>query len=382
VYLARPIPSWFWAPAVGEFHFDGWADAVLSGEFEMKKNLVIVAAIAGIGLFAAGGITRSASRAVSAAPVAAATPSRTVQFSYVIHVPAVPEGSRELRVWAPMPYQDLYQAVSDLKIESPVPYKMHREAEYGDQYAYMTIAAAHAKAPFDIHVSFHATRSERRVALTGASDTVDQPIISVARFLQPDALVPIDGVIAELSQQQTKGVSLPLDKARKIYDYVIATMHYDHDGTEWGRGDALWACNSKHGNCTDFHSLFIGMARAAGIPARFEIGFPLPLDKTEGAITSYHCWAEFYVGGIGWIPIDASEAWKHKEKIDFFFGGLDVNRVMFTLGRDIELTPPQKGGPLNYSVYPYAELDGAPFAGLKEDYSFRDVSAAASHSGN
>jgi transglutaminase-like putative cysteine protease len=382
VYLARPIPSWFCAPAVGEFHFDGWADAVPSGEFEMKKNLVIVTTIAGIGLFAAGGITRSASRAVSAAPVAASTPTRTVQFSYVIHVPAVPEGSHELRLWAPMPYQDLYQAISDLKIESPVPYKMHREAEYGDQYAYMTIAAVHAKAPFDIHVSFRATRSERRVALTGASDTVDQPIISVARFLQPDALVPIDGVIAELSQQQTKGVSLPLDKARKIYDYVIATMHYDHDGTDWGRGDALWACNSKHGNCTDFHSLFIGMARAAGIPARFEIGFPLPLDKTEGAITSYHCWAEFYVGGIGWIPIDASEAWKHKEKIDYFFGGLDVNRVMFTLGRDIELTPPQKGGPLNYSVYPYAEMDGTPFTGLKEDYSFRDVATGASHSGN
>jgi transglutaminase-like putative cysteine protease len=362
---------------VAEFHLDGLAEEPRTGEFAMKRNLAAVALLAdvallaGVALLGAAGISRTAIHAS-----AAATPSRTVQFSYVIHVPAIPEGSHELRLWAPMPYQDLYQSVADLKIESPVPYKMHRDTAYGDQYAYMTIAAARAKAPFDIHVSFRATRSERRVALTGASDTVDKPIISVDRFLQPDALVPVDGVIAELSQQETKGVTLPLDKARKIYDYVIATMHYDHDGTDWGRGDAVWACNSKHGNCTDFHSLFIGMARAQGIPARFEIGFPLPLDKTEGAITSYHCWAEFYIGGIGWIPIDASEAWKHKEKIDYFFGGLDVNRVMFTLGRDIELTPPQKGGPLNYSVYPYAELDGAPFTGLKEDYSFRDAGAA------
>ena len=134
------------------------------------------------------------------------------------------------------------------------------------------------------------------------------PAIATARFLQPDRLVPIDGVIENISQQETQGVTAPLDKARHIYNYVIATMHYDHNGTGWGHGDAVWACDSKHGNCTDFHSLFIGMARAAGIPARFEIGFPLPTNAHDGAITSYHCWAQFYVQGIGWIPIDASEA--------------------------------------------------------------------------
>jgi transglutaminase-like putative cysteine protease len=344
----------------------------------MKKILAFVAIALSVGLFSANDIFRTA---VQAAP---ATPSRTLQFSYVVHVPALPAGSHELRLWLPLPYQDLYQSISQLRVDSPVPYVMRQDSEYNDRYAYLKIGATNAKKPFDIRVSFQVKRFEHRVALTGASDTVDQPIVSVARFLQPDRLVPIDGVISDLSQQQTERATLPLEKARKIYDYVIATMHYDHDGTEWGRGDALWACNSKHGNCTDFHSLFIGMARSAGIPARFEIGFPLPPDVHEAAITSYHCWAEFYIGGIGWIPIDASEAWKHKEKTDYFFGGLDVNRVMFTMGRDIQLTPPQKGGPLNYSVYPYAELDGTPFTDLKEEYSFRDdgAPAAAAHTGN
>jgi transglutaminase-like putative cysteine protease len=367
---------------MAEFQFDKRTEASLTGEFAMKKVLAVVAVLASFGLLSVKGISRSAFPAAAAA--GAAVPSRSFQFTYVIHVPAMPEGSRELRLWAPMPYQDLYQSISQLRVESPVPYVMRRDSEYSDQYAYFVIGATHAKAPFDIRVSFHAKRFEHRVALTGASDTVDQPIISTARFLEPDQMVPINGLISDLSRQQTDRTTLPLDKARKIYDYVIATMHYDHDGTDWGRGDALWACNSKHGNCTDFHSLFIGMARAAGIPARFEIGFPLPADSHEAAITSYHCWAEFYVGGIGWIPIDASEAWKHKEKIDYFFGGIDVNRVMFTLGRDIELTPPQKGGLLNYSVYPYAELDGTPFTGLKQEYSFRDDGAAAgaSRSGN
>ncbi len=202
--------------------------------------------------------------------------------------------------------------------------------------------------------------------------------IDVARFLRPDRLVPINGEIAELSREQTQGVTDPLEKARKIYDYVIATMHYDHDGSGWGRGDAVWACNSKHGNCTDFHSLFIAMARAAGIPARFEIGFPLPASAHEGPITSYHCWAEFYVDGAGWIPVDASEAWKNPAKKDYFFGATDTNRVMFSLGRDIRLNPPQSGDPLNYFVYPYAELDARAFTQLTSEISFRDTATIAS----
>src|SRR6267142_1667369 len=102
------------------------------------------------------------------------------------------------------------------------------------------------------------------------------------RYLEPNNLVPLAGTIAELSHQQTAGDTAPLQKARHIYDYVVATMRYDKTGEGWGRGDAVWACTSKHGNCTDFHSLFIGMMRSAGIPARFEIGFPLPEGKSEG----------------------------------------------------------------------------------------------------
>jgi hypothetical protein len=68
----------------------------------------------------------------------------------------------------------------------------------------------------------------------------------------------------------------------------------------------IYACEVGRGNCTDFHSLFIGLARAAGIPARFVMGFPLPVGQSEGGITGYHCWAEFYDEGLGWVPLDAS----------------------------------------------------------------------------
>jgi len=69
--------------------------------------------------------------------------------------------------------------------------------------------------------------------------------------------------------------------------------------------------------------------------------------------------------------VDASEAWKHPEKKNYFFGGHDDNRLQFSIGRDIRLDPSQQGEPLNYFIYPYAELDGKP-VGLKSEFSFQD----------
>ena len=106
--------------------------------------------------------------------------------------------------------------------------------------------------------------------------------------------MPITGLPAELAVKVTEGKTTPLDKARAIYDYVFTTMRYDKTGTGWGHGDVLYACDAKKGNCTDFHSLFIAMARSQGIPARFEIGFPLPPDKHSAEIAGYHCWSDFF----------------------------------------------------------------------------------------
>jgi transglutaminase-like putative cysteine protease len=331
--------------------------------------IVLLATMVSFGL-----ASRSASPSSSAGERAAA-PSRSFQFTYVTHVPALPSGVRQLKIWVPLPYEEHSQLISNLQVLTPVSYKIEHEKEYGDRYAYVVVNADDASAPFDIRVTFHVQRFENRVLPASSNKAAGEAGISTARFLQPDHLVPLDGVINELSIQHTAGATTPLDKARQIYDYVVASMHYDHDGTGWGHGDAVWACDSKHGNCTDFHSVFIGMARAAGIPARFEIGFPLPGNAHEGAISGYHCWAQFFVQGVGWIPIDASEAWKNPAKRDYFFGATDQNRVMFSLGRDIRLKPSQKNGPLNYFVYPYAELDGKSFTQLRNEFSFRDDSA-------
>jgi len=228
---------------------------------------------------------------------------------------------------------------------------------------------------------FRVVRREHRIPLGSVPSTV-QPINlttkrDVTRFLTPDRLVPITDAIASLSERETQGLRTPLQKACAIYDYVTTVMRYDKSGEGWGRGDALFACDSKRGNCTDFHSLLIGMMRAAGIPARFEIGFPLPPDKTEGPVAGYHCWAQFYLDSVGWIPVDSSEAWKNPAKRDYFFGAHDENRVLFTVGRDIRLNPPQDGQPLNFFIYPYVEVGGKRFDGVKYQFAFRDLPASS-----
>ncbi len=301
-------------------------------------------------------------------------PSRNFEFTYLTRIPASPLAAKTLRIWIPLPKSDPYQAISGLKIESPFPYAKHRDPEYGNEYLYLQVPAANVSSLAEVRMSFQVARQEHRISfdshpLKAQASAVDAP--GLQRFLQPDRRVPLQGAIAELAAQETRGIQDPLEKARAIYNYVIATMRYDKSGTGWGNGDAIWACTAKRGNCTDFHSLFIGMMRAAGIPARFEIGFPLPADQHDGPIPGYHCWAQFYVAPHGWIPVDASEAWKHPDKKDYFFGAHDDNRLQFTVGRDIRLDPPQQGDPLNYFIYPYAEVDGTSFA-LESKFSFQD----------
>ncbi len=130
-------------------------------------------------------------------------------------------------------------------------------------------------------------------------------------------------------------------------------------------------CLIKAGNCTDFHSLFISLARASGIPAKFVMGIPLP-EKEADEIPGYHCWAEFYDEQLGWVPVDISEAWKDKTQYEYFFGTLSQNRLEFTQGRDIILEPSAKGEPLNYFIYPYVEADGKEFKDYSVKFQFRD----------
>ena len=303
-------------------------------------------------------------------------PARAFRFTYSFIVKDIPSGTKRVRVWVPVPHTDQHQTVRILVLKAPVKTRMTQESEYGNRMIYAEIQnPASDKAEFTLE--YKVTRREYARGDYAHLKRTDQEAIvvpaSMRRLISPDSLIPTDGKIKELAAEVTGSQTGTVAKAKAAYDYLFTNMRYDKTGSGWGRGDAVWACDAKRGNCTDFHSPFIGMLRADGIPARFDIGFPLPENKDRGDIAGYHCWAEFYATKTGWIPVDISEAWKAKEKRDYFFGSVDANRVQFSTGRDVTLSPKQDGAALNYFVYPYVEVDSKPYDKIDKQFSFEEV---------
>ncbi len=111
----------------------------------------------------------------------------------------------------------------------------------------------------------------------------------------------------------------------------------------------------------------VGIGLHKGVPVKWEQGFPLPYasvltksGKLEGDCTGAHCWVSFYAGDGKWVPVDVSEADKREDMRDYHFGTLSPNRFKVSTGRDLVLSPPQKGDPLNTFPFTYAETDGIP----------------------
>lgn len=303
--------------------------------------------------------------------MAASTPrSRTFHFQYKAIVSDVPAGAKHVDVWFPVPHDDAWQKIGNLRIDSPYPYKV-ATASQGNQMLHVGIDNPKEN-NFSLTLSFDATRVEHFQSHVAR----DEDPKELAPYLKPDRLVPLDDQIRAWAREvvQKANAHTDFEMARAIYDHVVATVKYDKTGKGWGRGDIYYACDARRGNCTDFHAIFIGYARAMGIPARFAIGFPLPAERGTGKIAGYHCWAEFYAKGIGWVPVDASEAAKNPDKRGYFFGAHDENRVEFSKSRDVTLAPKQQGDPLNYFVYPYAEADGKPLAGTSNEIAYQDLS--------
>ncbi|HEX9628002.1 MAG TPA: transglutaminase domain-containing protein [Acidiferrobacterales bacterium] len=312
-----------------------------------------------------------------ALPADANTPAgpveRTVEFVYAVQIEPPPPGSGPIDVYLPIASDGPNQDVLEFRIDAGIPGKLKTEARYGNRYWHGRLAAP-AGEPIGIAVHYRVRRSqfEQDRLGRGARALSAAERRRLAPFLQPSKLVPVDHpivnrVLADIDPPR----DAPLAQARAIYDYVVDNMEYKKVGSGWGNGDTFWACSEKYGNCTDFHALFISLARTQGIPARFEMGVPLPDDRGAGTVGGYHCWVQFHLGGVGWFPIDASEARKHPGKRELLFGTQPADRILFSIERDLDLG--QKSGPLNYFIYPHVEVNGARYDAVRTEFRYRDI---------
>lgn len=296
---------------------------------------------------------------------------RTFEFEYEVLAGQFPS-HEAVDIYLPLPAEHAGQRVLERSIESSLPGETGIEATYGNGY-YHIHRPANINAP--IQASLRWTVSRDAVTASGETELSAQ---ERERYLAPNALVPVGHEILDPILEEIRANRLddsPEATARAIYDWVVDNVEYKKVGSGWGNGDTFWACSERYGNCTDFHALFVSLARTEGIPARFEIGFPVPLDRSEGEIGGYHCWVQFYLAGQGWVPIDASEAAKHPEKRELYYGAHPADRIHFTTGRDLVLSPGNDNRPLNYFIYPYVEVGGKPWrVDLQTRFAYREVS--------
>lgn len=316
-------------------------------------------------LCAAFALLRAADPAGAAA---AADPAgeRRFELAETIVIPA-PETGQTLRAWIPLPQELPAQTVSDLDVDSPLPYRVERDGEFGNSFLVLEPRRP-VTGPVTVTIRYAVTRREQ-----GAVPATLSPE-ERRLYTQPRGLVVVDKRIRSLARRITAGAENPEAKGRRIYDYVYAHMAYDKTAPGWGQGDTQRACEVGKGNCTDFHSLFMSLAFASGLPARFTMGLSISTTAAAGSLgKSYHCWAEFYADGKGWIPVDISEAWKDPARKEYFFGRLDAQRITLSRGRELTLEPAQEWKPLNYFAYPYVEVGGRPSQDVKFERTYKIV---------
>lgn len=287
----------------------------------------------------------------------------TDQFTFVYEV-QLPEISEAAKIWVPVAQSDSFQTIEIESLQSPGKQQMINEPEDGNTILYLELLPKHSNQK--VTINYKVARKEKGAYSEENTD--------LQKHLESTAFLPVGGRFKTIADEVIwkKQANTPLTKARALYDYIIDNMRYAKGGI-YGTGDANYACDSKTGNCTEFHSFFISLSRSAGIPARFAVGAAIPSERNDGKVDGYHCWAEFYAEDKWW-PIDISEANKYTPLATYYFGHHPANRIEFSRGRDITPDPTPESGPINFMAYPTLEIGGEQIK-VKTTLSFIRFSA-------
>lgn len=293
----------------------------------------------------------------TAATAQAADGARDFEVQWTVEVKDVPPQSQEAKVWIAIPQELPAQKVQDLKVHSDYAWTIVEDPDFHNKVVEVTVPKPAANFSIDLSAKVH------RLPVT-APVPAQLTDADMKLYLREEALVSLSPRMHAIAD------SLPNDH-RARYDYVLDLMTYDKVAPGWGKGDSERACDVRKGNCTDFHSLFMSLARARNVPTFFEMGYPTTPQGEIKKVGGYHCWAWFYdEKASGWVPVDISEADKFPEKAEFFFGHLDADRITFSRGRDVKL-PGMKGAPLNYLPSGgYVEVDGKPLESVSRSLTY------------
>ena len=296
----------------------------------------------------------------------------------------LPASEEITQLWIPIPLSSNYQKLLDIIYSGNYDEAKIVSNPYDAKVLYVSWEPN--KTPRTIKVDFKVQTIQSSLDLHKATNNENYPI-EVQEFLKPTLHIPVDNTIKSYVNNILQGETIPLQKAKKLYDWTVETMYRDNSVIGCGLGDAKRALEEKifGGKCTDISSVYVALLRNANIPAREVFGIRAGKSNISGAcgkadekgfanITGgQHCRVELYISGLGWIPADPADVTKvrlaqkltnndpkFKETKKFMFGNWEMNWVAFNYARDFILSPKPAQYPLNMLGYPYAEIGSEP----------------------
>ncbi|MGL4965226.1 MAG: transglutaminase-like domain-containing protein [Inquilinus sp.] len=342
---------------------------------------------AGVALSAALAAPSLAGRAAAADAVFAPSPGDWRQFTLTTTIaPKRPAGSAgPIQAWVPLPSieEAAWIRPGDARwTTNAASATIERDAAYGA--AMLHLAWADDEASPTAEVISSAALRDRAVALAAPGPA--QPLAEAERqlYLRPTALIPTDGIVRETADRITAGADGDLAKARAIYEWVVLNTFRDAAVRGCGLGDIASMLHTGYlgGKCADLNALYVGLARASGLPARDVYGLRVApsrfgyksLGANSPTVTkAQHCRAEVHLAGFGWVPVDPADVRKvaleeppGKLALDDakvaaarggLFGAWEGNWIAYNDAHDVAL-PGSAGPALGFLMYPQAEVAG------------------------
>ncbi len=198
-------------------------------------------------------------------------------------------------------------------------------------------------------------------------------------YTEATSLIPTDGIVLRTASAAIGDACSDTDKARAIYDWIVGNTARNPKTRGCGLGDigTMLETGDLSGKCADINTLFVGMCRAVGIPARDVYGVRVAdsrfgyrsLGKSGDITRAQHCRAEVFLEAYGWVPADPADVRKvvleerpgltlaHplvNSVREQLFGGWETNWLAYNFGHDIEL-PFSNGPVIPFLMYPQGE---------------------------
>jgi transglutaminase-like putative cysteine protease len=212
-------------------------------------------------------------------------------------------------------------------------------------------------------------------------------------FLRPTKLLPTDGIVKAAATEITSRAKTDLDKAQAIYEWIVDNTFRNPKTRGCGIGDIRFMLESKDlgGKCADLNALYVGLARAAGLPARdvygirvakSDLGYKSLGAASENITKAQHCRAEVHISRYGWVPVDPADVRKvvleeppgnrplHDEIVEKararLFGSWEMNWIAYNFAHDVVL-PGSNEASLGFLMYPQAETNEGRIDSLDPD---------------